>query len=142
MPHHADSNASFHINKRENDVWVYHCFGCGAKGTMIHFCMDYLGITSRTEAILHVCKLLGINNFEDIIIKEIRGISKHIDIYRKIDNLNIMVSNQCRMLLRKNFDGNISWVKGAYEKINQAAEDENLEAIERIGYEASERLNA
>ena len=32
MPHHKEAKPSFRIKLiEEDDVWIYHCFGCGAK---------------------------------------------------------------------------------------------------------------
>jgi len=103
--------------------------------------MEYLGYQSRREAVLNICEMLGIEDFEDIIIKEIKNVSQDVDMGRKIDNLNIMVSNQCRMLLKQNFKNNIEWVTDSYKMLNRASEDEDIEVIEQIGYDASRRAN-
>lgn len=140
MPDHHDKNASFHVTKMEESTWIFHCFGCGKKGTIIHFCVDYFGLRNKLEAILFLCKKFDIKNKEDIIIAGIKNISKKVDVQRKMESANIVTSNQCRMLLRKNFDLHKKWVWNAYKQLNTALEEENEELIEKIGYEASKRM--
>ena len=69
-----------------------------------------------------------------------KNIRKKVDVQRKIENANIIVSNQCRMLLRNDFDLHKSWVNKAYRKLNAAMEKEDCEEVESIGYAASNRM--
>lgn len=141
MPNHNDRNASFHITQMSNGTWIYHCFGCGSKGHVVHFCMDYYGLRNKLESILFLCKKLNIKDKEDLILQGIKNVSKKVDLQRKMENANIMVSNQCRMLLRKDFRLHKDWVADTYVRLNEALEIENYDAIESIGYEASNRMS-
>jgi DNA primase len=141
FPDHRDSKASFFIKRMgENDVWLYHCFGCSKKGNVIHFCMDYFGLRNKYEAILFLCKRFKIENKEDIILAGLKNITKRVDIQRKIESANIVTSNQCRILLRKDFIKHKVWVADAYKILNDALEKEDYDSIENIGYEASGRM--
>ena len=139
MPDHHDTNASFTVT-RINDIFIFHCFGCNKKGTIVHFCMDYFGLRNKLEAILFLCKKYNIKNKEDIILAGIKNITKKVDMQRKIENTNIVNSNQCRLLLRKDFEKNSMWVAEAYKTMNQAMGDDDYDALEKIGYEASKRM--
>lgn len=140
MPNHNDRNASFHINQMSNGNWVYHCFGCNVKGHVVHFCRDYYGLRNWDESILFLCKKLNIKDKEDLIIQGLKNVSKKVDCQRKMENANIMVSNQCRMLLHKDFKLHKDWVADTYKRLDKALEDEDYDAIEGIGYEASNRM--
>lgn len=141
MPNHNDRNASFHVSQMPNGVWIYHCFGCGSKGHIVHFCIDYFGLRNKLESILFLCKKLNIKDKEDLILQGIKNVSKRVDLQRKMENLNIIVSNQCRLLLRKDFKLHKDWVSGTYEKLNTSLENEDYETIENIGYEAYNRMS-
>jgi DNA primase len=43
-PFHDDKNPSFHVN---DDMGVYHCFGCGAGGDIIGFVMRYKNLSFK-----------------------------------------------------------------------------------------------
>lgn len=142
MPNHNDRNASFHIHQTTDGVWIYHCFGCGSKGHIIHFCMDYYGLRNKLESILFICKKFGIKDKEDLILQGLKNVSKRVDLQRRMENSHVMVSNQCRLLLRKSYELHSKWVLNAYRRLNKALEKENCDEIESIGYEASNRTNS
>lgn len=139
MSWHKDTNASFHINKMINNVWMYFCFGCQAKGNAIHFAMDFLGKESKGEAIHYLCEKYNIKSSTDAQIESYKSIAKRVDNEKKLSNANIVASNQCRNLLRKNFDMHKKWVVEAYAKLNEAMDEKDMEKVERIGFEASKR---
>lgn len=136
-PLHDDKNASFFVTQRESGVWIFHCFGCHSKGTIVHFFKDFYNLRSKPEAILLICKKFKINNTEDIILEGMKNIKVKVDVQRKIENAHILTSNQCRMLLRKDFQGHQKWVLEAYRRLNEAMDKDDYEAVEKIGYEAS-----
>lgn len=141
MPDHNDSNASFHINYyEESKVWVYHCFGCGKKGTIIDFCEQYYSLENSFEAVNWICKKFGFKESKDLVIDGLKDIKKKINIQKKIEYENMVVSNSCRMLLRKDFDSNSKFVADVYKRLNNALEDENMEKVRRIGAEVSNRM--
>jgi len=137
-PLHEEKAPSFHINLR-NGVWIYHCFGCGAKGTIIHFCKEYHGLRNKLEAIHYLCKKYNIENISDLILEGIKKVCVKVDEQRLIENANILVSNQCRILLRKNFKMHKSWVSQAYHRLDSALKNKDKTEIDKIGYEASVR---
>lgn len=139
FPDHNDQNASFFVRQMEDETWVYHCFGCGRSGTIIDFFIDYYEISFQ-EAIHKICKMFDIKNSNDIVVNEIVNSERKYDLIRKIDNLNIITSNQCRILLEKNFKKHIDWVKVAYTRLNKAIEDQDELEIENIGNQAFERM--
>lgn len=132
----VDDTHSFTL---EDNILTGNCFGCNKKGNIIHFCMDYFGLRNKYESILFLCKKYKIENKEDIILSGLKNITKRVDMQRKIESANIVTSNQCRILLRKDFDKHKAWVFDAYKKINIALENEDYETIENVGYEASSR---
>ena len=139
LPDHYESKPSFHVNQLDG-VWVYHCFGCQKKGTIIHFCIDFFGLRNQNEAIKYLCKYYNVKDVDDLILQGLKNVSKKINFERQIENENILVSNQCRMLLRKDFQKNKSWVSKAYDKLNQALADQDYALVERIGYKAFRRM--
>lgn len=140
MPDHIETKPSFHINLID-DVWVYHCFGCQKKGTIIHFCIDYLGIRNQLEAINYLCKYYNVENVDDLILEGIKNVSKKINMERQIENEHILVSNQCRMLLRKDFEKHKEWVSKTYKNLNGSLEAQDYGNVETIGYEAFKRMS-
>ena len=141
MPDHSDHNASFRINLME-DVWVFHCFGCGRSGSIITFCQEYFSLPNRMEAILYLCKKYNIKNAEDLILEGIKNISKRVNIQRMVENENMRVSNLCKMLLKKSFEPNREWVMKSYKLLNESMDNEDMDSILKIGDEAGRRLRA
>jgi DNA primase len=141
MPDHHDTNASFHIKKLDDGGAIFHCFGCGRKGTIIHFCLDYFCLRNKLEAIAYLCNRFDIKDKEDLILSSYKNIKKTINMERKMENANLVASNICRILLRKDFLKHKSWVADTYKKLNVALEEEDYETVENLGYEASKRIN-
>jgi len=133
----VDETHSFAL---EDNILTGNCFGCGTKGNIVHFCMDYYGLRNKLEAILFLCKKFDIKDKEDLILQGIKNVSKKVDVQRKMENANILVSNQCRMLLRSDYEKHNKWVLNTYKLLDSALETENCEMIEKIGYEASNRM--
>ena len=139
-PLHKEDIPSFHLSLKE-DVWIYHCFGCGSAGNIIHFCKNYHGLRNKLESINYLCKKYNIENTSDLILEGIKKVNVKIDDERLIENANILVSNQCRILLRKNFELHRQWVLNSYKKINSALRNGDQSIIDKIGYEASKRMH-
>ena len=139
MPDHYETKPSFHISLI-NDIWVYHCFGCQKKGTIINYCVDSLGLRNQYEAINFLCKYYNVKDIDDLVLKGMKNVSKKVNFERQIENENILVSNQCRMLLRKDFNIHKEWVAKAYIKLNKALDAQDYQMVEHIGYEAFKRM--
>lgn len=140
MPSHKDTNASFSIDLMPNGAWLYYCFGCGVKGNIIHFCMDYFSIRNKAEAVLFLCKKFNITNTEELILEGLKNVTKRVDTQRAMENSNILVSNQCRMLLRKDYSKHAKWVAKAFKRLNTALDEEDHTEVEQIGYDAFQRI--
>lgn len=125
----------------EDNILTGNCFGCGAKGHIVHFCRDYHGLRNKLEAIYYLCNKYKIENTSDLILEGIKKLSVKIDEQRLLENANILVSNQCRMLLRKDFQFHKDWVRGAYKRINGALDKKDFALIDKISYEASGRIH-
>jgi hypothetical protein len=139
-PLHQEKEPSFHINFLDG-VWIFHCFGCGAKGTVIHFCKEYHDLRNKLEAVYYLCKKYKIENTSDLILEGIKQVSVKVDEQRVLENYNILLSNQCRILLRKNFELHKKWVARAYKKINSALDQQDKVELDKISQEASKRIS-
>jgi len=143
-PLHGDNDPSFHITLKDEGLWVYNCFGCGAKGTIIDLVQAYHSLYSPSEAVIWIFKKYGWANDEDLMIDSLKGIQKKINIQKKIECANVVTSNQCRMLLRKDYDRYGKWVANAYRKMNKALDAgggiDTLDTLESMGFELSTKL--
>ena len=141
MPDHSDSSPSFHITYYEDSgVWIYHCFGCGAKGTIIDFCEHYYDLANANEAVMWICNKYGFKESKDLVIDGLRDIKKKINMQKKIEDINMVNSNSCRMLLRKDFQKHHQWVADIYKKMNDLVEEGSIQEIENIGDQISEKM--
>jgi len=140
LPSHNDTKPSFRILKADNDVWIWHCLGCGAKGTIIDFCMDYYGLNSAAEAVLFLCNKFGFKKDSELVTDSLKDVKKKINLQKKMDCIHVVSSRQCHALLRKNFNQYSRWVAKAYHRMNEALEKDDIETIESIGFEASSKM--
>lgn len=139
MSWHNDRNASFHMTKMEDGTWLHHCFGCHAKGDVIRFFMDYTGEEDFKTALVNICKRMNID-IANVPIQSYNYMVRRVDKKKELENANIIVSNQCRLLLRRDFNKNKLWISSTYKRLNKALDEENLEEIEKIGYETSKKF--
>jgi len=141
LPHHQDTKPSFRIKYVEEDnVWIYHCLGCGSKGTVIDFFMEYYSLPNSAEALLYICKKFGFKDSKELALSSLKDVKKRANFQKKIEFIHIVSSNQCRMLLRKNYKLYNKWVAEAYQKMNQALKIEDMDEVEGIGAEASRKM--
>lgn len=140
MPSHQDTKPSFCVYKKDDNVWQYWCWGCNVKGSVIDFFMDYYDLPNAGEAVLAICKRFNIKHNDVLATDTIKNIKSKVNVKKKVECANIVASNQCRCLLRKNYDLNSKWVSDSYKKMNKAMDDDDIEAIEAIGFEASNRM--
>lgn len=59
-PFHDDTKPSFSVNQKDG-TWVFHCFGCDKKGSIINFVMEKEGI-SKGKAIKHLKDYFGMKD--------------------------------------------------------------------------------
>lgn len=140
IPSHKEKKPSFCVSKAEDGVWLYLCWGCGVKGTVIDFFMDYYDLSSAEEAVSAICKKFDIKNDAELATGVIKDVKKKVNVKKKMECAHIVASNQCRCLLRKNYDKNSKWVAEAYRKMNKALDNDDIDVIESVGFEASERM--
>ena len=139
-PIHKDNKPSFKLKLTDDNTWVFHCFGCSAKGTIINFCMGYYGLESKEEAVRFICKKLDIKIDSALSEDENRESKKKVYLRRKIECAHFVSANQCRNLLRKNFTKYSPWVATSYQLMNEALDNEDLDTIEAIGYQATDKI--
>lgn len=139
LPAHKDSAPSFRVNLMDSDVWVFHCFGCGKSGPFVRFWQEYNGIYDRLDAIKQICKKYDIKNTEDLVIKSILSTTKRMDIQRKLENENLVISNLGRMFLKKR-KGNKEVTLDYYKRMNEALRDCDEDLMTRISSEISSKL--
>lgn len=139
LPNHQENTPSFRINLMDEEVWIFHCFGCGKSGNFVRFWQEYYNISDRLEAVRQICAKYDIKNTEELIIKNILSTNKKVDILRKLENENLVISNLGRMLLQKDKE-NIKFVYDRYEKINNAINNADEEAIAKISFEFTQKL--
>lgn len=99
-PFHNDDNPSCFVS---DDMKTYHCFGCGAKGTVVGFAKDYNNIykdedVSQVEMIKRLSDKFSIDipNLEDRLLirpKRKKRKQKPVDVERvlkkKLDNYEV-----------------------------------------------------
>ncbi|TRZ82898.1 hypothetical protein D4R86_01095 [bacterium] len=140
-PLHGDTDPSFSMTFKEEDaIWIYQCFGCGAKGTIIDFVQQYHSLPTSTSAVAWIFKKFGWANDEDLMIESLKGVQKKINLKKKMECANVVTSNQCRMLLRKDYSRYGKWVAEAYKRMNKALDEGNIDVLESMGYELSNKL--
>lgn len=141
LPSHSDKNPSLHIKFiEESGIWVFQCFGCGSKGTIIDFCMDYYGLSSSAESVLFICNKFGLKKSDAVVTDNLKDVKKRVNLQKKINCANIIVSRQCFSLLKKDYVRYNKWVKEAYKMMNKCLDNEDLNTIESIGFEASKKI--
>ena len=139
FPDHYEKKPSFHINNLEGK-WVFHCFGCQRKGTIIQFVYEYFEKKNFYETIKYLCDYYELNDIEDLAIKGLKNVSKKVNFNLQMENENVIASNQCRMLLRKDFRKHKDWVCSAYKRLNRALSEKDQEEIQNISNEAFSRM--
>jgi len=140
MPHHKDSKPSFRVKLMDDEVWVFHCLGCGSKGTIIDFCMEYYDLNNSSEAIMFICNKMGFKKDAQMIADSLKDVKKKMNLNRKLECAHIVSANQCRVLLRKDYDKYSKWVSQSYRKMNNALDVEDIDTIEEVGFEASSKI--
>ena len=53
---------------------------------------------------------------------------------------NVVTSNQCRLLLRKDYKKYGKWVAEAYRRMNKSLDEGDIDALESMGYELANKL--
>jgi hypothetical protein len=69
---------------------------------------------------------------KDIVVSSLKNLKKKINLQKRMEYQNIVVSNQCRSLLKKDFKGNSLFVSKIYKELNEALNEEDMEKIQEI----------
>ena len=133
----VDGTQSFAL---EDNILTGNCLGCGAKGTIIDFFMEYYRINNSAEAVLRICKKFGFDKDKSFNSAQLNDIKKKVDFHKKLEYTHIVTSNQCRMLLQKDIGKYSKWIGGVYREMNDAMDRDDIVTIERISSEAHKKL--
>ena len=83
-PIHKETKPSFNIKYlEEEEIWIFNCLGCGTKGTIIDFFIDYYGLNSASEAIWKICKRFGFKKDLSFITDSLKDVKRKINIQKK-----------------------------------------------------------
>lgn len=137
-PLHGENKPSFTITLMDG-VWIFHCFGCGAKGHIVHFFMEYYNIPNKFEAVMEICDKFGFDTTIDVV-DSLKRLKKKVDVEQQMECAHIATSAQCRMLVKSNFNLHNKWVASAYKKLNTALDLGDIDEVRQIGCEASNRV--
>jgi len=129
-----------HCFALEDNILTGNCLGCGAKGTIIDFFMEYYGISSSAEAVLAICDKFGFKQSDISVTDSLKDVKKKVNLQRKINCAHVVASRQCFALLKKDYAKYNKWVAEAYKTMNKALDAEDLSEIESIGFEASNKM--
>ncbi len=131
-PFHKDSEPSFFVTQYHNGVWVYKCFGCQSKGTIIDYCVEKFDLSSPHEAVVLIAEKEGIKCDESLIIKTLKEAKIQIDKKNELDIAHYVASCVCRKILRQFKDNQYvtSWVAKSYDKMNKILDNEKSLPLE------------
>lgn len=143
MPHHKDSKPSFHVYKDEiSDCWLYNCFGCNSRGTIIDFCMHYKGLHYPSDAVLYLAEKLEMKDTYDIIVRAVKNAKIDINFKKILDSEHFLASKRCFQLLKKYNNSKVQeWVFNAYKQMNSMLAGEDIRGIENISNQAIKLQN-
>ena len=91
-PFHNEKTASFSVSETKQ---FYYCFGCGAKGNVIDFLMEFLNL-AYPEAIRNLANTLGMD------VPESREESKKYDEFKRLEEILISAQTLFLKSLKEN----------------------------------------
>jgi len=137
---HSEKKGSFNLRLTEDGVWLFHCFGCDRSGSIIDFCQVYYGLKTPRDALLHICKLLGLKDVDQAEMASYASTEKKFNVRKKMECSHIEVASQCRRLLKKDYKKYSRWVSSAYKRMNEALDKDDIDTISKIGFEACNKI--
>lgn len=146
LPRHKEKTPSFFVYKtqtnRGTDCWMFKCFGCGASGTIIDFCLMFKNFAYPSEALLYLSEVLNIKQSYELISRAIKEARVDSNVKKKIDSEHYLASRICHRILRKNTNNkNVNkWIARSYWKMNKMLKEEDFKGIEKISVCASRLL--
>ena len=139
FPDHNEKVGSFRI-KLTDGIWIFHCFGCDRSGTIINFCQMYYALESPFDALAFLCKKFGFEKVSQFELDSLGAVDKKFDVKKKMECAHVEVASQCRRLLKKNYHKYGQWVSSAYKTLNKALDDNDIDLVEKIGFEACNKI--
>lgn len=143
-PFHDDSNPSCGLSI---DKKIYHCWSCGASGTMVDFVMNekpylyppvsYLTFPMAIKLMANISNIKEMDKADIINIsidnfyKQMKNNEKKESIYQKIINMNYIISKFLGDYLIKNPD-KINKIQKLYEILDKYIDEENLDKIKEF----------
>lgn len=121
-PLHGDTDPSFSLLLHD-DGWGYNCFGCGAKGTVVEFFMDYHGIETVGEALEAICEHFELKDESELVKRAVESLGKNeFNDKKRLAMIHEMASHHCRLLLKsKGDDPDVAkWVRSSYAQMNRS----------------------
>jgi hypothetical protein len=137
MPSHKDTDPSLHIYKASGN-WFYRCYGCGSKGTIVDFCVEYKSFDHPYDALVYIVERNGIRNDADFMVKAVKDAKVECDRRARLESSHFLAASNCRALLRL-YNGEetvVSWVGSAYRKMNSMLDSGDRMGIEGVSEEA------
>jgi len=145
-PLHRESQPSFVLKLEPNGIWIFHCFGCSSKGTIIDFCMEYFNESNPWNAAVLAAEKEGLKLDESVVINALQNATVQDNRQKDVLISHFVTSFICLKLLRvcNKDEKTMSWVARAYDSMNKILNDETArrESFETIGIEASHRAQA
>jgi len=140
FPDHSESRPSFHIYYDEEEgVWSYYCWGCNRGGDVISFFQNYHRV-GFYKALKIICERFNINPDDESIMTDLGHAKRKFSLKKRMECAHITTSNQCRMLLRKNYKKYSSWVAEQYKRMNRALAEDDIEYIEELAFTISRKI--
>ena len=133
MPTHKDTDPSLHIYRQAGN-WFYRCYGCGSRGTIVDFCVDFRSFPHPNDALLHILERHGIKNDADFMLKAVKEAKVECDNRARLESSHFVAASNCRRLLRRyNGDAAVqSWVAESYRGMNTMLSEGDIRGIEGV----------
>ena len=84
--------------------------------------------------------IFKLKNTHHLAVESLSETRKKTNVKKTLECAHIVSANQCRMLLRRDSKKFSKWVRATYKKMNEALEKDDIETIESIGFEVSEKM--
>jgi len=139
--HSGTHPTSFGVTQTSEGVYLFHCLGCQASGTIIDFWMALKKIEFPVEAALELCDKLGLTN-DEVISGSIAGLRVAHDADRSLENLHIQIADLCHVVWARspNDPTVVEWIDRTYRRLNAALASKNKTELDEIRSEALRKL--
>jgi hypothetical protein len=142
-PLHKDGDPSFWVRRKDDGLWIYHCFGCNSGGTIVDFCLERYGLLNVYEAALFAAEKEGVKCDATLIAKAIQEAKVQTDAQKEMNLAHFVACESCRRLIRMvPDDETMLWAAKTFVKMNKLINDPNTkaEAFNNIREEACHKM--